>query len=139
MDIDFDLQKGWNQLERWIRSERIGRRRYMQVVILTLILGFATILTPFLIILLLPDFDSAFLMVPIASVGIATAIVMILTYIAASIARLRDMGRSTNWFMAGLVPYLNVIFFMILALTEGKVARDRAAKEKEGVEEKEAA
>ncbi|HEY0011149.1 MAG TPA: DUF805 domain-containing protein [Candidatus Paceibacterota bacterium] len=126
--MDIDLQEGWGHLERWIRTERLGRRRYVEAVVLTLVVGFATILTPFLFILLLPDFNSDFLMVPVASVGIAAAIIMLLVYIAASIARLRDMGRSTNWFVAGLIPYLNVIFFMVLALTEGKRSKERSGR-----------
>jgi uncharacterized membrane protein YhaH (DUF805 family) len=123
--MDIDLQEGWNRLERWMKSDRIGRRHYVETNVFAGVAGFAIILFPFFILLLLPDFNSDFLMVPIASVGIATAIVMILVYIATSIARLRDMGRSTNWFIAGLVPYLNVLFFIVLAMTQGKLAKKR--------------
>lgn len=126
--MELDVIEGWKQLQKWILTERIGRRRYVQVVVLTAAIGFAVIIAPFLIFLVLPDFNSAFLLMPIAAVGIAVAIVMILIYCAASVARLRDMGRSSNWFVAGLIPYLNVVFFIVLALAEGKTAR--AAKKK---------
>lgn len=129
--MDIDIQKGWKQLEKWIRKERIGRRRFVQVNVLSGLIGFTVIFTPFLIIFLLPDFDSDFLMFPIASVGIAVAIVMMLTFIATSMARLRDMGRSSNWFVLGLIPYINAVFFIALALTEGKIAKNRAKREAE--------
>ena len=128
MVMNLEITEGWKQLQKWILKERLGRRRYVQVVVLTAVIGFAVILTPFLIFLILPDFNSDFLDLPIAAVGIAVAILMILIYCAASVARLRDMGRSTHWFVAALVPYLNVIFFIVLAMTEGKVARDRNKK-----------
>jgi len=127
--ISLDLQEGWNRLERWVTRDRLGRRRYVEINVLTGVVGFSVILLPFLIILLLPDFNSDFLMLPVASVGIATAIVMILVYIASSIARLRDMGRSPNWFIAGLIPYVNVVFFLALAMVEGKIARSRRKTE----------
>lgn len=122
-ELNWDIAEGWKQLQSWILTERLGRRKYVHIVVLTAIIGFALILTPFLLFLVLPDFNSNFLMMPIAAVGIAVAIVMILVYCAASSARLRDMGRSTHWFIAGLIPYVNVVFFMILALTEGKKDR----------------
>lgn len=128
--IMMDLEEGWNYLERWITQDRLGRRRYLQINVLAGVIGFALILLPFLFILFLPDFNSDFLMVPVAAVGIAVAIVMILIYIASSIARLRDMGRSTNWFIAGLIPYVNVLFFLFLALTEGKLAKARVRRPK---------
>lgn len=131
-----DIETGWRTLQRWIVNERLGRRRYVQVVVLTAIIGFAVILTPFLLFLILPDFDSDFLMLPIAAVGIAVAIVMILIYCAASVARLRDMGRSGNWFILGLLPYVNAIFFVVLALAEGKLAKERAAREEQKVAKK---
>ena len=59
----------------------------------------------------------------------AVAIIMVLVFIATSMARLRDMGRSVNWFILRLVPYVNAIFFIVLALTEGKLAKERAKKE----------
>lgn len=125
-----DIEQGWKILQKWVLRERLGRRRYVQVVVLTAIVGFAVILTPFLLFLFLPDFNSDFLMLPIAAVGIAVAIVMILIYCAASVARLRDMGRSSNWFVLGLIPYVNAVFFMVLALVEGKIAKESAKKEK---------
>ncbi|MEA2701666.1 MAG: hypothetical protein QOE22_375 [Candidatus Parcubacteria bacterium] len=134
MHMNWDVVESWNQLQKWILSERLGRRRYVQTVVLTSLLGFALILTPFFIFFALPDFDSDFLTLPIAAVGIAVAILMVLVYCAASVARLRDMGRSTNWFVAGLIPYLNVLFFIVLALTEGKAARDRAARKQKGTD-----
>ena len=128
-----ELQKGWDQLEGWIRSKRLGRRRYVEVNVFQALAGFAAVFAPFLAFLILPDFNSAFLMVPIAAIGIAAAIVMILIYIATSMARLRDIGVSPNWFLVGLVPYVNVIFFVILALTEGATAKKRReGKEREG-------
>lgn len=130
--MNVDVESGWKTLQKWVLNERLGRRRYVKVVVLTAVIGFAVILTPFLFLVLLPDFNSDFLMLPIAAVGIAVAILMILIYCAASVARLRDMGRSTNWFVLGLLPYVNAVFFVILALVEGKIARDRAAKERKG-------
>lgn len=127
--IYWDLQTGWKTLQKWVLFERLGRRRYVQVVVLTAALGFAAILAPFFILFVLPDFNSDFLMFPIAAVGIAVAIVMILVYCAASVARLRDMGRSTNWFVLGLLPYINAVFFIVLALVEGQIAKERAARE----------
>jgi uncharacterized membrane protein YhaH (DUF805 family) len=121
-----DIETGWKTLQKWVLSERLGRRRYVQIVVLTAIIGFAVILAPFLLFLILPDFNSDFLMLPIAAVGIAVAILMVLIYCAASAARLRDMGRSTNWFVLGLIPYVNALFFMVLALTEGKTAKKKA-------------
>jgi len=129
--IMLDLEEGWNYLERWITKDRLGRRRYLQINVIAGIIGFALILAPFLVLLMLPDFNSDFLMVPVAAVGIAVAIIMILIYIASSIARLRDMDRSTNWFIAGLVPYVNVLFFLALALIEGKLAKSAKAKKQE--------
>ena len=128
--MDWDVQEGWKQLQNWMLKERLGRRRYVEVVILTALAGFTVIFSPFFIIFLLPDFNSDFLELPIAAVGIAVAIVMILVYCAASVARLRDIGYSSHWFILGLIPYVNVIFFVLLALAEGKVAREKAKKEK---------
>ncbi|HEY4489452.1 MAG TPA: DUF805 domain-containing protein [Candidatus Paceibacterota bacterium] len=128
--MDWDVQEGWKQLQNWILKECLGRRRYVEVVILTALAGFTVIFAPFFIIFLLPDFNSDFLELPIAAVGIAVAIVMILVYCAASVARLRDIGYSSHWFILGLIPYVNVIFFVLLALAEGKVAREKAKKEK---------
>lgn len=127
--LHLDVETGWKTLQKWVLSERLGRRRYVQVVVLTAVIGFAVILTPFLLFLILPDFNSDFLMLPIAAVGIAVSIVMILVYCAASVARLRDMGRSANWFILGLIPYVNAIFFVVLALAEGKLAKERAARQ----------
>jgi|GEM_PF-6662901 len=118
--MDWDLEEGWRKLQGWILKERLGRRKYVEIVILTALVGFAVILSPFLLIFLLPDFNSDFLELPIAAVGIAVAIVMILVYCAASVARLRDIGYSSHWFILGLIPYVNVIFFVLLALAEGK-------------------
>ena len=126
--INWDIDAGWKTLQKWVLSERLGRRRYVQVVVLTAVIGFAVILAPFLLFALLPDFNSDFLMLPIAAVGIAVAILMVLIYCAASAARLRDMGRSTNWFVLGLIPYVNTVFFVVLALAEGNLAKDRAAR-----------
>ena len=120
--MDWDVQDGWKQLQGWILKERLGRRKYVEVVILTALAGFAVILAPFFLIFILPDFNSDFLEVPIAAVGIAVAIIMILVYCAASVARLRDIGYSSHWFVLGLIPYLNVIFFVLMALAEGKLS-----------------
>lgn len=120
-----DIREGWKQLQNWILEERLGRRRYVEVVVLTALAGFAVILAPLFLIFILPDFNSDFLEVPIMAVGIAVAIIMILIYCAASVARLRDMGKSTHWFVLGLIPYLNVLFFIVLALTEGKWAKEK--------------
>ncbi|HEX8591294.1 MAG TPA: DUF805 domain-containing protein [Candidatus Paceibacterota bacterium] len=124
-----DLQEGWDQLQKWMRKDRLGRRRYVEINVLSGVIGFAVILLPLLVVLLLPDFESSnYLMIPAAAVGIATAIIMLLIYIATSIARLRDMGNSTHWFVAGLIPYINVVFFIILAFREGKASRLRTKK-----------
>jgi hypothetical protein len=124
-----DIQEGWDQLQRWIRKDRLGRRRYVEINVLSGVVGFAVIFLPLVLVLLLPDFESSnYLMIPAAAVGIATAIIMLLVYIATSIARLRDMGNSTHWFIVGLVPYLNVVFFVALAFKEGKLSRARAKK-----------
>ena len=125
--LEWDVETGWKTLQKWVLRERLGRRKYVEVVVLTAIIGFAVILTPFLVFLLLPDFNSDFLMVPIAAVGIAVAILMVLVYCAASVARLRDMGRSPNWFILGLLPYINAIFFVVLALAVGDDAPDHQA------------
>ena len=125
-----DIQEGWNQLQDWIRGERLGRRRYVEINVLSGVIGFAIILLPLLLVLLLPDFKSSYyLTIPAAAVGIATAIIMLLIYIATSIARLRDMGNSTHWFVLGLIPYINVIFFIVLAFREGEQSRLRGKKE----------
>lgn len=121
--MNWDIEAGWKTLQKWVLTERLGSRRYVQVVVLTAVIGFAVILTPFLLFLVLPDFNSDFLTLPIAAVGIAVAILMILVYCAASAARLRDMGRSINWLILGLIPYVNVVFFVILAFADSKDAK----------------
>src|SRR5690606_10437153 len=122
------IQEGWSTLQNWILEERLGRRKYVEVVVLTALTGFAVILAPLLLIFILPDFNSDFLEVPIVAVGIAVAIVMILVYCAASVARLRDMGKSSRWFVLGLIPYISVIFFVVLALAKGKAVQHSSAK-----------
>jgi uncharacterized membrane protein YhaH (DUF805 family) len=124
------LQEYWDTLEAWIRDERIGRRAYVHVNVINGLIGFAAIFTPFLILLFLPDFQSDFLTIPFSAIGICAAIVMIIVYIGSSIARLRDIGVSPNWFVLGLVPYVNIFFFLAMALKEGKVARNRATRGK---------
>ena len=68
------LQAGWDQLQAWVLTERLRRRQYLEVNVLNGIVGFSVILAPFLLFLILPDFDSGFLMIPVAAIGIAAAI-----------------------------------------------------------------
>lgn len=122
------LQRYWDTLEAWVRNRRIGRKKYVRVNVISGLVGFAVIFVPLLLLVFLPDFHSDFLTIPFTAISICAAIVMILVYIASSIARLRDLGFASNWFILGLVPYVNIAFFLVLALREGKVARSRAGR-----------
>lgn len=110
-------------LANWVQAERLGRRKYILVNVIFGIIGFGVIFVPYLFFLLLPDIDLTVLTIPLTILSVVAVIAMLIIFLGTSISRLRDMGVSRYWAIAGLIPYVNILFFMTLALTEGRVMR----------------
>lgn len=110
-------------LAHWVQAERLGRRKYILVNVISGITGFGVIFVPYLFFLLLPDIDLTILAIPLTILGVVAVIAMLIVFLGTSISRLRDMGVSRYWAIAGLIPYVNILFFMTLALTEGSAIR----------------
>jgi VIT1/CCC1 family predicted Fe2+/Mn2+ transporter len=109
----------------WILADRMGRRRYVRTVIKTGVIGFIVAFAPLFVVFLLPDIETEAPAFIATLIAVFAAAGMLIVYTAASIARLRDVRKHPGWVVAGLVPYLNIIFFVWLAFAEGERAKEK--------------
>lgn len=124
------------KLYAWARTERLGRRRYVLINVQNGIIGFLIAFAPLFIVFLLPDLKTEAPAFVTMLVAVFAAIGMLIVYSATSLARLRDMGAPPAWLIAGLVPYLNIVFFVWLAYTEGARAKEKRIGAGASAEEK---
>jgi hypothetical protein len=112
------------QLYAWAATQRLGRRRYIVTNVESGLIGFSVALAPLFIVFLLPDLRTDAPAFVTTLIAVFAAAGMVAVFVTTSLARLRDMGKHPAWLAAGLVPYVNIAFFVWLAFTEGELARE---------------